>query len=138
MKVSQLAKRAGVTPDTVRHYVKIDLLKPQRNPENGYREFGPKDLSRLKFIRGAQRLGFHLDEIRSIFASADGGHSACPEVRGIIARRIDETRKTIVELQNLQQRMERAAAGWADLPDRAPDGHSVCHLIERWEHDDER
>ena len=137
MKVSQLAKRAGVTPDTVRHYVKIDLLRPLRNPDNGYREFRPRDLSRLRFVRGARQLGFHLDEIRSIFASADTGHSACPEVRSIIARRIDETRKTIAELLQLQRRMERAAAHWAGQPNRAPDGQSICHLIEHWEENDE-
>jgi hypothetical protein len=60
----------------------------------------------------------------------DEGHSPCPRVREILQRRIVENREHLKELLDLQERMEKALLNWADMPDGAPDGQSVCHLIE--------
>ena len=51
MKVNELAKRAGVTAETVRHYAREQLLDPQRHPDNGYQLFSDTDLERLRFIQ---------------------------------------------------------------------------------------
>ncbi len=128
--VSELATRASVTPDTVRHYVQIGLLQPRRNPDNGYKLFETADVQRLLFVRQAKSLGFTLNEIREILAHAQQGESPCPRVREIIHRRITENRRHLDELIALQQRMESALASWETLPDGMPSGESVCHLIE--------
>ncbi len=44
--------------------------------------------------------------------------------------RIDENRRKLQELMQLQERMEHALEQWRTMPDGVPDGHSVCHLIE--------
>lgn len=128
--VSELASRASVTPDTVRHYVQIGLLQPRRNPDNGYKLFEPADVHRLRFVRQAKSLGFTLSEIREIFGHAQKGESPCPWVREIIQRRITENRQHLDEMMALQQRMEAALASWNEMPDGIPSGDSVCHLIE--------
>lgn len=130
MTVNQIAKKAEVAPDTVRYYSRLGLLKPQRNPENGYKLFKTNDVSRLRFIRQAQALGFTLKEITEILGDAEEGSSPCPKVRDIIARHIEDNRRKIVELQALQNRMEAALDKWKSMPDGAPDGKHVCHLIE--------
>jgi len=130
MTVNQIAKKADVAPDTVRYYSRLGLLKPERNPENGYKLFRVKDVSRLRFIRQAQALGFTLKEITEILGDAEEGSSPCPKVRDIIARHIEENRRKIEELQALQNRMEAALVKWEGMPDGAPDGQHVCHLIE--------
>jgi len=128
--VSGLAAAAGVTPDVVRYYTRIGLLEPLRHPGNNYKSFNNHHLARLKFIRGAQALGYTLTEIRRIFEHAGDGHSPCPEVRDILRRRIGETREQLHELQKLVERMERALRNWEKIKDGIPDGHSVCVLIE--------
>lgn len=130
MKISQLASKAGVTKDTVRHYVSVGLLFPGRDKSNGYQIFGNQALSRLRFIKTARQLGFHLDDIQRIFSDADHAHSPCPRVREMIQQRILETRVAIEELTSLCGRMEIGMAEWKNMPDSAPDGHSVCRLIE--------
>lgn len=130
MTVNDIAQRADVAPDTVRYYTRVGLLKPERNPENGYKLFGKNDVYRLKFIRQAQALGFTLKEIGEILGDADAGESPCPKVRDIIVRHINENRRKIEELQNLQARMEAALEKWKDMPDGVPSGLHVCHLIE--------
>ncbi len=130
MKVSQLARLAGVTAETVRHYTREGLLHPERNPENGYQLFGQVDLERLRFIQRARTLGFGVAEIREILAHADHGDSPCPLVRDLLASRLPEIRARIQELEALAARMEQALNAWAEMPDGTPDGHSLCRLIE--------
>lgn len=130
MKVSELARLAGVTAETVRHYTREGLLHPERHPENGYQLFGHDDLDRLRFIQRARTLGFGVAEIREILDHADHGDSPCPMVRDLLASRLPQIRERIRELESLAARMEQALAAWQEMPDGTPDGHSLCRLIE--------
>lgn len=128
--VSDLAKETQVTADAVRHYVKLGLLQPQRDSENGYKLFSKNDTMRVHFIRNAKSLGFTLKEISEIFSHSEGGNSPCPQVRELLKQHIEENRRRIEELNALQERMEFALQQWSVMPDGSPDGTSVCHLIE--------
>lgn len=66
--IGQLAKRAGVAIDTVRYYERNGLLKPRTRLASGYRRYSELELSRLRFIRRAQGLGFTLKEIQALLA----------------------------------------------------------------------
>ncbi|HCZ14478.1 MAG TPA: MerR family transcriptional regulator [Candidatus Accumulibacter sp.] len=130
MKVSELASLTGASPDTVRYYVQIGLLRPAKDPANGYRRFNGVDTRRLRFISRAKRLGFQLDEIAQILGMSDRGDTPCPVVREIVQRRIVETRERLAEIQALQARLEQALELWAEMPDGEPDGHAACALID--------
>ncbi len=130
MNVSELSRQAKVTPEIIRYYARIGLLKPSRHPKNGYRIFSERDLIWLRFIRLAKRLGYTLVEIAAILRDSSKGNSPCPRVRKIISKRIRENRTELDEMAALQVRMEKAFAKWEKLPDKVPDGDSVCHLIE--------
>ena len=131
MTVIELARRAGVTADTVRHYTRSGLLIPQRDGSNGYNRYSSSDLARLLFIRKAKQLGFSLEDIRQILKESGHGQSPCPHVRKIMEQRIREVRSRIRDLRKLQKRMEQAVELWSHLPDALPDGNAVCHLIEK-------
>lgn len=64
--IGQLARRAGVSIDTVRYYERSGLLAPQTRLASGYRRYGELQVSRLRFIRRAQELGFSLNDIREL------------------------------------------------------------------------
>ena len=81
MRVTELAKFAGVAPYVVRYYSQIGLLAPSRDPENGYRNYTTSDVNRVRFIRRAKLLGFKLSDIRLILGDADHGRSPCPRIR---------------------------------------------------------
>lgn len=130
MKISQIARDIGVSTDTVRHYVDIGLLRPGRDPANGYRVFGERERSRLRFIKGARELGLQLQDIERIFEDAGNGDSPCPRVRELLEERLVQTRRRIEELTALCRRMEVTMEEWRKMPDSEPDGHSVCRLIE--------
>ena len=66
--IGTLAKRAGEGIDTVRYYERAGLLAPSKRLASGYRRYGMLELSRLRFIRRAQALGFTLKEVRELLA----------------------------------------------------------------------
>jgi DNA-binding transcriptional MerR regulator len=127
---SVLAKRANVPVFTVRHYTNIGLLHPRKLESNGYRVFDDADVTLVSFISSAKELGFTLRDISEILKVSDKGKSPCPDVRKIITGRIKENAKKLRRLKELQTKMENAAKKWESMPDKIPDGHSVCHLIE--------
>jgi DNA-binding transcriptional MerR regulator len=135
--VKQLAVKSDVPAHVVRYYVRIGLIEPAAQQENGYRLFASKDAQRLRFIRMAKHLGFTLNEIRQITRHADMGDSPCDDVRKIIQHRIKENRVKILEMSQLQAHMEEALQQWSLMPNGVPNGDSVCHLIETVEGDED-
>lgn len=130
MKIGEIASAAGVSKDTVRHYVELGLLKADKDLSNGYQVFTEKSLSRLKFIKSAKDLGLQLADIQLIFADAERLQSPCPRVRDLMLQRLEDTRNRIAELNKQCERMSRAIAKWQKMPDGTPTGNSVCQLIE--------
>ncbi len=49
--IGTLAKRAGVSIDTVRYYEKSGLLAPESRLASGYRRYSDEQVFRLRFIR---------------------------------------------------------------------------------------
>jgi len=130
MKVSSLAKALNTTPDTVRHYTKIGLLKPIKGVENGYKFYNSAQQQRLAFILTARHLGFTIKDITEIFNETDKNNPACPIVRDIIEKRLVEIEQKFQQMQTMMQLMQQAREQWQNMPDRAPDSHSICHLID--------
>lgn len=133
MQVSEIARRAEVSTDTVRFYCKQGLLQPRRDPDNSYQLFDLADLKRLRFIRQARALGFSLSEINDILKLSDSRHSPCPLVRDLFERKLTDVEQQLTELIAQRDRMRQALKHWEAMPDGTPDGHSICHLIEHWE-----
>lgn len=133
MRVIDLAKRANVTGETVRHYTRLGLIEAERDPNNGYQIYNEAALKRIQFIQQARTLGFSLKQIESIVEHADSGDSPCPMVRDLLQKKVPETKAKIAQLQAHLKTMEAALATWEDMPNGTPDGHSICCLIEEWE-----
>ena len=133
MRVAQLAKAAGVSAETVRHYTDLGLLQPGRDPQNGYQQFAQADLQRLRFIARARRLGFSLKDVQAILTRAESGAAPCGEVRDLLRERLTALQAHIDECQRLALVMHDALNDWADKPECAPDGQAICRLIEDFE-----
>lgn len=132
MKVTELARRLGVSADTVRFYSRAGILKPVRNQSNGYRAYSEKDCDRLRFVISARQLGFSVEDVQQILAYADKDKSACPTVRRLIDRRLQETEQRFAETWALRQLMQQGVRDWNTKPDKVPTGDMICHLIEEF------
>ena len=128
--IGQLAKLAGVKPDTVRFYERAGLLpKPGRSP-NGYRSYGKPALDEIRFIRKAQSLGFSLDEIRRILSLRGQGKTTCRCVVAMAEATLSETETKLKELQNFRDNLASNLTRWRKTAGRVKAVAEFCALIE--------
>lgn len=66
LKISDFAKKAGVTVKTLLHYEKVGILEPSGKTDNGYRVYSNEDFLRLQQILTLKFLGLTLDEIKTV------------------------------------------------------------------------
>ncbi len=98
MKISQLAKAAGVGVETIRYYQRRNLLAiPQ--PISGTREYDAHDLRTLRFIRGAKGLGFTLEEIARLISLSG---TNCDDVLALATQKLALVRQKIADLSRME------------------------------------
>lgn len=119
MNISHLAQAAGVSTDTVRHYEKQGLLgAPQRQP-NGYRQYTAADLERLRFVRGAQALGFSLAEIRALLPQMAQGRFGRPQIEQQLRAKIVQVDAHMAQLKALKKQLTATFNALQCPPERA-------------------
>ncbi len=107
--IGQLAKAAGVNVQTVRYYERIRLIPKPRTRESGYRQYTQQDVSRLRFIRRAQKLGFSLKDIHELLNLRVDRKKGCSEVRQIAESLLGTLSEKIEELQRLASALRSLA-----------------------------
>jgi DNA-binding transcriptional MerR regulator len=130
MQLNECARKADVTADTLRHYLRIKLIMPEGRTASGYRSFSERTVARLRFIRSAAGLGFTLGDIAELLQMSEQGHLPCPRARVLIVERIAQHRQQLDAMAALSRRMQQALREWQRMPDGVPDGYVVCGLIE--------
>ena len=109
MTIGRLAAAAGVNVETVRYYQRRELLGIPQRPSGGIGRYPAAALTRLRFIKRAQSLGFTLDDVQSLLSLDDG--RSCSAAREIgehkladVRQRLQALRVLEVELANLVNR----------------------------------
>jgi MerR family transcriptional regulator, mercuric resistance operon regulatory protein len=122
LTVGQLAGRAGVRADTIRYYEREGLLSAPKRTGGEHRRYRRADADRLLFIRGAQRLGLRLAEIRELLAVRDTGACACEPAEGLLRRHVAEIEKEMERLAALRDELfgMLALMPGPDCPDPLP------------------
>ncbi|HXQ36318.1 MAG TPA: heavy metal-responsive transcriptional regulator [Anaerolineales bacterium] len=125
----ELAKSAGVSTDTLRHYERKGVLaRPQRS-RNGYRQYPANALDRVRLVRRALAVGFTLDELAGILRLRDGGGSPCHEVRAMAAAKLAQVESQLSDLIALRDELRTTLKDWDGLLKRKPTG-GQAHLLE--------
>ena len=112
MRSGELAKQAGVSPDTLRHYEKKGLLAPPQRAPNRYREYPAGALSRVRLILRALDMGFSLDDLARVLRQRDAGGAPCRQVRAIAAARLEELDARITALRRLRRELQQVVRDW--------------------------
>jgi len=81
LRSGELARRAGVSKDTLRFYERKGLLEPPRRTSNNYRLFPTEAVERLRWIRHALAMGFTVEELARVAGARSRGQFPCREVR---------------------------------------------------------
>lgn len=124
MKSSEIAKLAGVSVRTLRHYHAIGLLPEPPRGENGYRDYSAGDLARLLRIKRLASLGFPLARIGDVLDEIDAGLQNADDLRGGTA--LDELdRELACQIDRLQEQRRTIAL----LKQQELDPDLPAHLV---------
>ncbi|EWT05746.1 MerR family transcriptional regulator [Intrasporangium chromatireducens Q5-1] len=104
--IAQIAEEFGVTHRTVRHYEDLGLISPER--QGTRRIYHRRDRTRLGLILRGKRLGFPLEEIRTIVDLFDAPRGRRAQLEYVLGQ-IDERRA------DLEQRLRDAQDALREL-----------------------
>jgi DNA-binding transcriptional MerR regulator len=110
--IQEIARLAGTTSRTLRHYDDIGLLPPSRIAANGYRHYDAPALVRLQRILLLRELGLGLPQISDVLAKERAEASALEthlallrEEQARLARQIASVESTITALRGGEELM---------------------------------
>lgn len=112
MRSGQLARMAGVSTDTLRHYERLGLLARPQRTESGYRRYPPEALERVKMVRQALAVGFSLVELARFLRSREKGGVPCKEVRALAALKLREMDRQLMDLKAMRDRVRSMLEDW--------------------------
>ena len=100
MIVGEVAAATGLPAKTLRYYEEIGLVAPGRRG-NGYREYSPRDVHKLKFLQRARSLGFSIEDCRALLSLYDDETRESRDVKTIASQHLVTIEQKIAELQSL-------------------------------------
>ena len=106
MKINEVEAIVGISKKSIRFYEEEGLLCPQRNSENGYRNYSDADMDTLLKIKALRKLGLPLDEIRSL----QQGRLTVPDALRRHRITLERDAENLRQAQILCTRLEDSAA----------------------------
>lgn len=122
LTIGSFAKVAKVNVETIRFYQRKGLLLEPDKPYGSIRRYGEADVTRVHFVKSAQRLGFSLDEIAELLRLDDGTH--CDEASHLAEHKLQDVRKKMVDLARMETVLSELVCGC-----HARNGKVSCPLI---------
>jgi MerR family mercuric resistance operon transcriptional regulator len=106
--IGALADAAGVNVETIRFYQRKHLIPEPKRPLGGIRRYGETELTRVRFIKTAQRLGFSLGEIAELLRLEDG--TQCGEARQLAEVKLQDIRAKLSDLRHIESALTTLVA----------------------------
>lgn len=100
LTIGVFAEAAGVNVETIRFYQRKGLLMEPDRPAGSIRRYGQADVTRVRFVKTAQRLGFSLDEVAELLRLDDGAH--CGEASRLAERKLNDVREKLADLARME------------------------------------
>jgi DNA-binding transcriptional MerR regulator len=104
-QIGDVTKQLNISADALRYYEKIHLLLPISRDASGLRNYSEKDVSRLKFVQRAQRMGFSLEDIGRLLEFREAPQEAKPDVRRLAGEKLAYVEEQLRELKILRDEL---------------------------------
>ena len=102
MNIQAAATSVGLPVKTVRYYDDISLVKASRK-QNGYREYGEREIHMLQFLARARSLGFSIEDCRKLLSLYEDQDRASADVKVLAEHHLKEIDKKLAELKDLRK-----------------------------------
>jgi MerR family transcriptional regulator, copper efflux regulator len=122
MQISEFSRATGLSPDTVRFYVRRGLLAPEtgtRGGSNPYQMFTREHVEIARLVRLAQSLGFTLREIGAMAAELGAAGLTRKRKIAILQERLDALDGKAAQLRDMAAYL-RAKIAWLEGGEKGP------------------
>ena len=113
LRISEVARSAGVNIQTLRYYERRGLVVAAFRRHSGQREYDQADVSRVRIIKAAQRLGFTLSEIQEMF-DLSAHRRATGELQARATAKVAEIDERIARLEAMRSDLTTVIAAECD------------------------
>ncbi|WP_104116089.1 MerR family transcriptional regulator [Arthrobacter sp. B1805] len=136
--ITAVARLAGTTSRTLRHYADVGLLEPSRIGSNGYRYYDSAALVRLQRILLLRSLGLPLPAIRAVL-DTEGTDASAPALRAHLEHLRGEQQRLDCQITAVLTTVEALERGEEPMPEHMFDGFDHTRyreeVQERWGHE---
>lgn len=135
--IQEIAKLAGTTSRTLRHYDAVGLLPVTRVGANGYRYYDEHALVRLQRILLLRELGLGLPAVGEVLAAQEAaGHGATDALREHLAWLRAEQDRLEAQIASVEDTITTMEGGGPLMPEHMFDGFDhtqhQAEVEERW------
>jgi MerR family copper efflux transcriptional regulator len=107
LSIGDVAKQAGVHIETLRYYERRGLLASPPRSTSNYRLYSEETVHRVRFIKGAQELGFSLKEILELLSLRAEPTTSCEDIREHAEAKIKDIEAKIRSLQAMKRALAK-------------------------------
>lgn len=107
LSIGQVAKKTGVTVETIRFYEQQGLIEEPRRSHAGYRQYPAETVKRVLFIQHAKEVGFTLKDIGELLALRREPGTSCTDIKVRATLKIEEVNKKIEDLTRIREALTR-------------------------------
>ena len=122
MTPTEVARRCGVSADTIRHYEKAGVIPQSQRAPNGYRHYDESVVARVNIVRSALKIGFTIEEIATLLKERSRGSPPCRKARAMAAEKLRAIEQQIEELHSLRENLKDILRDWDARLDHTPAG----------------
>lgn len=107
--IGKLALKAQVGVETIRFYEKKGLIK-QPKKDGSFRYYPEDEVTKIRFIKRAQELGFTLLEIKELLELRLRPLSKCSDVLSKSEKKITEIESKITDLKRMKKSLQKLSS----------------------------
>ncbi len=111
MKINQVEELVGITKKNIRFYEAQGLLNPERDPENGYRDYTMRDVEQLRRVKLLRKLDVPCEQIRRLM-NEELSLQACMMDQH---RQLEKRGSDLEQMQKLCLELANSGSSFADL-----------------------
>lgn len=129
LTIGKLANSSEVNVETIRFYERKGLLKIPSQKRGAFRVYPEDYISKIRFIKKAQDLGFTLKEIKELLILDQNTRATCSSVSEKAQKKMNEVQEKIDALKQ----MEKALKKIVKACDQSPEAKACCRVSDCFE-----
>jgi len=128
LSIGEVAKKCGISVETLRFYERKSLIVPDSRSEGGYRQYSEQAIQRVNFIQHAKAVGFSLKEIADLLNLRESPNSTCADIKQRAMQKVEDIDLRIKALEEMRRAL-------SDLSTRCQSSSDIgeCPILEAFD-----